>query len=38
MNDELVLPENRAVCEITWEKYGTAGQDNDDNTAVIHTG
>ena len=28
--------ENCAVYEITWKKYGRAGQDTDDNMAHAH--
>ena len=30
------VPENRAVCEIMWKKYGRAGQATTDNMAYAH--
>ena len=33
---ETFFPENRAVYEIMWKKYGTAGQATDDNMAHAH--
>ena len=33
---ELFFPENPAICEIMWKKYGIDGRATDENMANVH--